>query len=69
MFETELSGGRVGKHGTRDRLQHAAIEEDVEWRIEEDGRTGGCLFNQESIREAFRSSTAKRQNDIGLPQR
>src|SRR5690242_1463285 len=53
VFEAKLSSGGIREYRTRDCLQHTAIEENLEWGVEEDGCGGGCLFNDKPIRKAL----------------
>lgn len=62
--ETDEGLGRILQVGPVDRLEHAAIEEDRERSVKEDGGGSGGLLEQEAIGEGLRSSSAECEDEM-----
>src|SRR6266702_4343467 len=54
--------------GGVERLDHAAVEESCERRVEEDGGGGRRLLEQEPVGEDFGGASAEREDDSGAAQ-
>src|ERR1700677_1128168 len=62
--EAKLGGGGVFEDRTGDVLQHAAVEESGEGRVEKDGEGAGGLLEEETVGKLFGGSTAEGQDGV-----
>src|SRR6266702_1317894 len=60
--------GWCGVRSGVERLDHAAVEESCERRVEEDGGGGRRLLEQEPVGEDFGGASAEREDDSGAAQ-
>jgi hypothetical protein len=64
MSRHAVAGRAAGAEFGIERLHHAAVEEDREWRVEKDGGGAGGLLEEQAIGEDLRRAAAQREDDV-----